>query len=254
MGNCYIHFFCCCFNNLSSKASEIILISIYSLALALIECCFIIIVWKKISLSSLIILIFILLCNLICLILVIIIRFWRAKDLIKTTYKNAGIIFSTISLILSIICFILCLFEVFIIFIDFSNPKDICEKNYSNCQKNFVTMKENVITIITFIYLFIGLFLGITIWVLLRIKIKNQLDGPIPLILNKYEYGRRITVVPIEQANIRINQYNPGYYFSYGGKDVKDIQNNNPSDDDISDINHECQIPNNIINNSRNIN
>ena len=273
MGNCCIHFCCCCFNNLSSKASEIILISIHSVAIVLVECCFIIIVWKKISISNLIILLFILLFNLICLIFCIIIRFWRAKNLIKNRYQYVGTIFSTISLILSITCFALCFIEVILISFDFSNPNYNCQNNSSNddnndCQKYSITPKEIIITYITFIFLHIGLFLGIIIWAFLRIKIKSQIDGPIPLILNKYGNGRKIKVLSLDEINVKINQYNPGYYFSYGEKDLKENQNNqsnpniqnnqnaqinqnnNPSDDDINDINHECQIPNNISNHS----
>ena len=236
MGNWYIHFCCCCFNNLSSKASEIILISIHSVATILVICyCF----WKSICTLNLIIFLFILLFNLICLIFVINIRLWRAENLIKTKYKIVGTIFSTISLILSTICIILCFIGVVI-------------NNNNDCLKNPVTLKETLLTTITFIYLHIGLFLGITIWALLRTKIKFKIDGPIPLILNKYKYkGKNITVLPLEQINIRINLYNPGYYFSHSEKDVKNIQNNNPSDDDISEINHESQIPNDILNHSK---
>jgi hypothetical protein len=209
---------------------------------------------------------------------VIIIRIWRAKDLINSIYKNAGIILSTVSLILSIICIILCVIEVFLISIDFKYPNYNCEdnssNNYNGCQKYSITLREILITIITFVYLIIGLFLGIIIWALLRIKIKFQLDGPIPLILNKYGYGRKIKVLSFDDINIKINQYSPGYYFSHDEKDLKDnqneqdiqneqniqndqniqneqnIQNNNPLDDDINDINHDCQIPNNNLNQS----
>ena len=276
MGNCCIHFCCCCFNNLSSKVSEIILISIHAIAIVLVECCFFIIIWKKISISNLMIFLFILLLNLICLIFAIIIRFWRAKDLIKLTYKNAGTIFSTISLILSIICVILCFIEVILISIDFSNPNEYCQddslyEENNICQKYSITLKEILITIITFIYLFIGLILGIIIWALLNIKIKYEIDGSIPLILDKYGCGRKIKVLSLDEVNIKINLYNPGYYFSYGKKDLKDNQNsqnsqnsqnnqnnqnnqnkknNNPLTDDISDNSHECQIPNNILNHS----
>ena len=110
--------------------------------------------------------------------------------------------------------------------------------------------------------MFIGLIIGITIWALLRIKIKFQIDESIPLILNKFGLGRKIKVSPIDEINVIINQYNPGYYFSYGAKDLKDDQNNQnnqvsqnnqnshnniPLNDDISDMSHECQIPKNIL-------
>lgn len=260
MGFC-IHFCCCCFNNLSSKASEIILISIHSVAIVLVECCFIIIVWKKISIANLIIFIFILLFNLICLIFVIIIRIWRAKNLIKSTYRNAGSIFSSSSLILSITCFILSIIEIILISIDFSDPIDICQNissinnsnnNNDECQKNSITLKERLIAYITFIYLYIGLIFGIIIWALLRIKIKFQIDVSIPFDINKFGHGKKVTVLPLEDANIKINQYRPGYYFSYGENGSNNNQNINLSNN-ITGINYQSQISNNILNHSRNI-
>ena len=74
----------------------------------------------------------------------------------------------------------------------------------------------------------------------------------IPFDINKFGHGKKVTVLPLEDANIKINQYRPGYYFSYGENGSNNNQNINLSNN-ITGINYQSQISNNILNHSRNI-
>ena len=196
----------------SSKCIEICSIILYSFLFVLVMSSLIIIKWKYLSGFDLFVFILMLLITIVNLILSIIIRYWRAKSLIKTDKKSKGNSISKACIALSLVLVILCFIE----YISFNNSIDSaklpCEyKNYQTIYYNNLCnlyqkkiklklIRENIrrlepcppgqtyIQPLRFIDIFLGLFCiyfmqalsysGFAIWLILKQRIDNKLDGP----------------------------------------------------------------------------
>lgn len=106
----YICCACCC-QAVTSKALEINLIVLHTIGAVLPILSLAFIKWSNLPIINLILFLILLVMSLTCLIFIILIRMWRAKNTIKTTNKGKGIIFSSICFGLLICTFICCLIE-----------------------------------------------------------------------------------------------------------------------------------------------
>ena len=247
----------CCLNDLLSKTLEILLIVFYSIDIAFIIACLMIISWSKISYINLVIFILILLINVLCLVFIALIRIWRIKKTIQTTNKKKGILFSNISLIILIICLAISVIEEFLLSNGLSNADYPCknkktEKNNNNYNQyifkisfnnkilrnlkdvdctehgkyyyaNEINTEEYVISYFTFSILQIILFLSILIWIILKKRIFLGIDRPVSVSIEKNQrkiydqYGREVIVV------------NPGDVVIMGNPEVSGISMQSPS-------------------------
>ena len=92
---------------------------------------------EKLSIFDLIIFISMLIITIINLIFSSLIRYWRANDLIQNK-KPIGIIFTIISLILTILLLIACFIENFIFYHSYNKKNYPCiEYNYENTNNNY---------------------------------------------------------------------------------------------------------------------
>ena len=144
----------CCLDNLSSKTLEILLIAFHSIGVSFLICSLVIISWSKISYINLILVLLILLINVLCLIFIVFIRIWRKKKTIQTIKKKKGIIFSKISIIILIICFIISVIEEFILSYAFSDVDYPCRnKKTEKNDKNYgqfifkISLSNNISTV-----------------------------------------------------------------------------------------------------------
>ena len=119
----YICCACCC-QNITTKALEINLIVIHSIGVFFLFLNLVILKWSFLPIINLIIFLILFCIHIICLIFIIFIRIWRAKNTIKTTNKSKGVIFSNICFFLLIISFICCLIE------DYALNYGIVKANY----------------------------------------------------------------------------------------------------------------------------
>jgi len=245
----------CCLNDLLSKTLEILLIVFYSIDIALIIGCLMIISWSKISYINLVIFILILLINVLCLVFIALIRIWRIKKTIQTTNKKKGILFSNISIVILIICLVISVIEEFLLSNGLSNADYPCknkktEKNNNNYNQyifkisfnnkilrnlkdvdctehgkyyyaNEINTEEYVISYFTFSFLQIILFLSILIWIILKKRIFLGIDRPVSIEKNQRkiydQYGREVIVV------------NPGDVVIMGNPEVSGISMQSPS-------------------------
>lgn len=149
------------FEKLSSKTVEIIslIIGFFIFAISFID--LIIIKWKNISKNCLVLFIFMFIISIIILVLSIIIRYWRAKNLIKTDNKRKGHKISICCIILSIIFSLLSYIEF-------------------NVFKQNLLLRYLDIVLATISYYLFQVFscLQIGFWLILRKRIKEGLDGP----------------------------------------------------------------------------
>ncbi len=113
---------------LSSKGIEICLIILNSFIFALALIDLIIIKWEDFLKKFLVIFIFIFIICIINLILPIILRYWRAKNLIKTDKKRSGKILAIIGIVLSLISVILWEIEDYVFTNSLNNSKIPCEQ------------------------------------------------------------------------------------------------------------------------------
>lgn len=289
---------CCCFNNLTSKSLEIVELVFQSISLFLLFLSLIIIKWSKISVANILLFLLMLLITLLIIVFTSFIRYWRANNLIKTTKKLRGICFASTCFGLIITCFIICTIEVFVISYGFYNADYPCSKyldNYkysnsyynkkelnnttrtqnnrklfnkedcyqleSNYYANAISRAEYLIAYLTFTYLEFSFILGVWIWYILRKRIVQELDGPMPTHVQPAidPYGRQVVVVqPGDivymdgRPNVVAPVQNPNnYQYYYGNNQYNNYQHNNnvaPSQN-ISD-----QINNNRIPNSQEYN
>ena len=126
----------CCFGTALSRSLEIILIIFHSIGSFSILLCLIIIKWSKISQANLALFIIMLLLSLTNLIIIILLRLWRSKNVIKTIRKRAGVILSTIAFILTIILLILTMIEEYILTYGFRRANYPCYYNNSSGRTN----------------------------------------------------------------------------------------------------------------------
>ena len=239
---------CCCCNNFQTKTLEIIQLVIQSFCFFFLFCSLCIIKWSKISVANLLLFILMLIITIVIIVFTSFLRYWRAKNVIKTTKKAIGLKLASISFALIIICFIICIIEesVFIISIrkanypcldknfndnygqsgyyykvKYNNTKNVqnirnlandydCTDLYSNFYVNAITTAQVLIAYLTFCFLELSFFIGVWIWYILRQRIIQGLDGPTPLI------GRQIVndpygrqVVVVQQGDVVIMDGQP---------------------------------------------
>ena len=210
----------CCCNNLLSKSLEIVLIVFHSIGFVFLLLCLILIHWNKMPKANLAFFILMLLISLSNLILIIFIRYWRAKNLIKTSKKQKGITLSTIGLVFIIILFIICFIEEFVLSYGIKKANYPCYSTNSVYTNNYYYLKKKVNSTIienenkrilddkdiicsllgsnyytgaikngeillayfTFSFLEVCLIWGMFIWFYLRRRIIQGLDGPLPIV------------------------------------------------------------------------
>ena len=240
-----------CFSGAQTKTLEIILIALNSISAVAIFLCLVIIKWSEISKANLALFIIMFLINIVYLVFSIILRYWRAKNLIKEEKKSLGTSFSIAGFSLAIIQFILCLIEEIVFIIGTFRANYPCRgKNseYSNEYHYFrrISTKVNCyvespdyytgaisdwqefLAYITFSYLEIAIIFAIILFNLLRNRIEHKLDGPPPVHISPHvvdQYGRDVIVVqPGDVVMMGGNQYqyNPYPY-------AQNQQNNIPN-------------------------
>ena len=251
----------CCLDNLLSKTLEILLIIFHSIDISFLICCFVVISWSKISYINPIIFSLILIINVLCLIFVVFIRIWRRKNIIQTIKKKKGIIFSTISIVILIICLTISVIEEFILSNGFSNADYPCrnkinekdDKNYNqyifkitlnnistvdnkilrnlkdvDCTDhgkyyyaNEIRNEEYIISYFTFSFLQISLFLGIIIWIILKKRIVLGIDKPVTM-------EKKQNVI-YDQYGRQVIVVNPGDIVIMGNQEVSGISMQSPS-------------------------
>lgn len=222
----------CCFENLSAKTNEIVLIMLDIFCLFFFSLCFYIIKWKEMLKINIVLFIIMLLIIIICLILTFFMRCWRSSGVIKTSKRNSAIKIATTCFALSIINLIACVFEEVIIVISFSkrfppcpNDDDFDELPYfyrrissdDECQKKRdEANKEYYIAYVTFSYMEFMLFLSLCILSILKKRIINKTDDNIiPTIVRgipAYPYGRQVVVVHPDQIYGMGIENNYNYY------------------------------------------
>ena len=214
----------CCFQMLSSRALEINLIVMSSILFFLLFLCFIIIKWKNFSAGNVVFFVFMFLISLANIVISSFLRYWRAKNLIKTSKKSNGVKLAIAGFTLTIIYFIICFIEEIIFSYNyiktnypclnnnngdtygnsytapyyykkymnttrFNNPYirildddkiDICQNRPSNYDIDIIKGKELFMAYFTFSFSEIYLIFGMFIWWLLKGRIKQGLDGPLP--------------------------------------------------------------------------
>lgn len=261
---------CCYFKNLKSKTLEILALAFQGISFVLLFCSLIIIRWSKISIANFLLFILMLIITLFIIILSSFIRFWRAKNIIKTSKKMRAQNFALTCIILIIICFIICAIEEFVIFYSFSKADYPCQRvNFGNPEKSsyfnyyyydkrnldsdidcyqvgrnhyahIITDAEYYVSYITFTYLEFSFILGIWIMYILRRRIIQGIDGPstTPLSPILYDqYGRKVVVV--QQGDVVIMDGQPHIAVS------EKKQNNNQSSNQINQSNNQFNHFNN---------
>ena len=263
---------CCCFHNLTSKSLEILPIVFQSVCLILLFCCIGIIKWSNLSIANIFLFSLMLIITILIIIFTSFIRYWRSKNLIKTTKKMRGQCFASICFGLIIACFVICIIEEFVITFEFKRADFPCHKtnfgnpekssnynyyyyyrknrilaNYIDCYSlgpnyyaDVITDREYLISYITFTYLEFSFILGIWILYILRRRIIQGLDGPLPENMQQVMYDQYGRQVIIQQGNVVIvdGKQNP----CIPGQN----QNNNQSNQSNNIINHSNNQFNNL--------
>lgn len=266
---------CCCFNNFASKTLEILQIVFQSICLFLLFCSLVVIKWSNISIANLFLFILMLIITILNIIFTSFIRYWRAKNLIKTTKKRRGQCFALTCFGLIIACFAICIIEEFLISFGFRNADYPClNVNYDNQEKssyynyyyynqkkrnlfnnadcyiegpsyyaNTISGGEYLIAYITFTCLEFSFILGIWIWYILRKRIIEGLDGPAkvaePVMYD--QYGRQVVVV--QQGDVVIMNGQP-----HVAVPAQNQNNNIFSNNQFNQSNNQFNISNNPVN------
>ena len=257
----------CCFNNLLSKTLEIISIAFDSISVFFLFLSLIIIKWSNIPSINVLLFILMFLINIAILGFSIIIRYWRSKGLIKDVKKSKALAFATSCFALTIICLIICVIEEFAIIFGFYNADYLCKdykgqyrslerklnileiknekkrilkinKNDIDCRDygpeydfRVVSSGEYLIAYLSLSYLEIALILLIWLYYVLRRRILQGQDGPLPISGGNIpqamydQYGRQVVVVQPGDVVVMGGQQNiamPAQYV-YSG------QYNNPN-------------------------
>ena len=243
-----------CFNAAQTKTLEIALIILNSISFVLIILCLGIIKFNEMPKANLALFIIMLLINLAYLIFSIILRYWRAKNVIKEDKRSLGVSLSQAGLILGIVQFIFCLIEEIVFIIGCYRTNHPCYRNDEYYNGNYhyyrrissvdcfnkdssyyidvITWGQEFIAYITFSYLEIAIIFAIILFHLLKNRIQMKLDGPpqvhiSPQVVDPYgaPYGRDVIVVqPGDVVMMGGNQYqyNPYPY-------AQNQQNNMPA-------------------------
>ena len=266
---------CCCFNNFTSKTLEIIQIVFQSICFFLLFLSLVIIKWSYISIANLLLFILMLIFTTLNIIFMSFIRYWRAKNLIKTTKKMRGQCFVSISFGITIACFVICIIEEFLIYFGFRNADYPClNVNYENpeissfynyyyysqknrnlvnnadCYKegpnyyaNSISDIDYLIAYITFTCLEISFILGVWIWCILRKRIIEGLDGPAKLTqpVMYDQYGRQVVIV--QQGDVVMMNGQP-----HVAAPAQNQNNNNISNNQFNQSNNQFNFSNSQVN------
>ena len=162
---CYCIYCCCffCFGKVSAKTLEIFLIVSHSIGIILLLSCLILTKWATIPFSNVNLFLFILmeLFYIACLVFSILLRLWRAKNIIKSgKIKIIAIIISLIGYIL-IVSFFAILFVEEIFFV-------------------YRMSEEFALNYFSLVVLEISSILGILLWINIKYRVNLGLDGPLP--------------------------------------------------------------------------
>ena len=223
-----------CFNAVFSKTLEIWLITLNSIAFVLLILCLAIIKWSLLPDANLAFFLIMFFINLIYLIFSILLRVWRAKNLIKTLRKNAGVSLAIWGLVLVIINFIACLIEEIVFYIGVYRVNYPCwdyeeEQRYytpyrrvasyscaiegSSYYVEVITVGQELIGYFTFSYMEVALILNMVLFSILRNRIRMELDGPPQPTMHPQgavvdQFGRAVVVVqPGDVVMMGGNQY-----------------------------------------------
>ena len=179
---------CCCFNKLNAKTLEIIMIVFHSVDTALILISTCVMHWKYFPIYIPILYIITLLISIALLVFIILLRYWRAANIIKNRmYKTANLI-GTIGFSLIIFFFAFCIIEEFIIvYFGFYGYEF-----YNSCYSSECDL-DILMFYLTFSALEITLMLGMYIWYVLRERIELKIDGPVEHGNNNYAGKRQTT-------------------------------------------------------------
>ena len=234
----------CCFQSLSAKTNELILIIANFFCLFLFSLCFYIITWSEIHFLNLILFLAMLLILILCLVFTFMLRCWRSSGKIKTTKRETGIKIVTAEIIITIINLIICVIEEILVLISFGkklvcdndddiyndglpsyyrrrlNKKEITELNeLSQCEeKKANKSREYYIVYTTLSYMDFMLVLSLCILSILKRRIINKVDDDLPpAITGMSPYGRQVIIVHpgndmgMQNYNYYNNDYNNNY-------------------------------------------
>ena len=227
----------CCLGQAQTKTLEITSIVFHSISFILLLVCLIMNKWREIYTINLVFFILMFLITICGLVFGILLKLWRDKGIIKTTKKNTGTNITNAAITLAVINYIICIIEEIIIIISFRKVNYPCYSyNYNyyyyyrrmssdvDCKGEFSDYYTGVIpdgpiimTYFTLSYLEIVLILKIVIWVILKQRIKLELDGPqaipnvaVPVGAAYDPYGRAVVVIPQQGGVVVGNQYQYG--------------------------------------------
>ena len=229
----------CCFQNLSAKTNELILIVANIFLLFLFSLSFFIVKWSEIHFLNLILFIVMLLIIICCLVFTFMLRCWRSSGKIKTTKREAGIKIVTAEFALSIVNLIICVIEEIIILATFSKllvcgdddddddrlpsyyrrRNEITElNNLSECEeKRIAKNREYYIASVTLSYMDLMLILSLCILSILKRRIINKVDDDLPPVISGMNpYGRQVIIVhPGNEMGMQnYNDYNYNYNYN----------------------------------------
>lgn len=212
----------CCFQSLSAKTNELILIVADIFCLFLFCMCFFIIKWSEIHFLNLILFIVLLLILIVCLVFTFMLRCWRSSGKIKTTKREIGIKIVTAEFIITIINLIICVIEEIVVLITYAkimacdddddtyndrlqsyyrrrlNKDEITELNeLSQCkEKKAAKNREYYIANTTLSYMDLMLILSLCILSILKRRIINKVDDDLPPVISGMSpYGRQVIIV-----------------------------------------------------------
>ena len=230
----------CCFGQAQTKTLEIASIVLHSISFILFLVCLIMNKWGKIYTINVVFFILMFLINICGLVFGILLKLWRDKGIIKTTKKNTGINITNAAITLAVINYIICLIEEIIIIISFRKvnypcysyndyyyyrrmSSDVgCTNKYSDYYTGVIPDGPIIMTYFTLSYLEIALILKIIIWVILKQRVKLELDGPqvipnvaVPVGAAYDPYGRAVVVIPQQGGVVVGDQYGMPYASPY---------------------------------------
>jgi amino acid transporter len=241
----------CCFQNLSAKTNELILIFANFFCLFLFIISFLIIKFGEISFLNLILYIVMLLIIICCLVFTFMLRCWRSSGKIKTTKRETAIKVITAQFSITIINLIVCVIEEVVILVSFAkvlicdddiideplsgfyrrslNKKGIEELNeLSECQeKRDAKNNEYYIAYVTLSYTELMLVLSLCILTILKRRIINKVDDDLPpVVTGMNPYGRQVIIVHpgndmgMQNYNYYNNDYNYNNNFNYNSQNM----------------------------------
>ena len=216
---------------ISSKAVEIFSITINSIIFVLLILNISFIKWKNLRKGDLVLFIFMFIISIIILVLSIIIRIWRSKNIIKTLYKKKGSIIAIICIVLSLIFIILTYVEIYYFNDSVNKAKIPCPKNnyyypyynplnlqinktlFNNDIRRLDSCKNGVeyITSVSLLDLLLASislclfqyfsYIIFGIWLILRKRIKEGLDGPEKAKIFEFQKVNNLNIPPVNDSN-----------------------------------------------------